>query len=83
MTGMTSNVLTSTSLAGYDANPEVREMVGYLDRGGQYYLDVIGNDISSTTFTRVGKESFLLSESGSVSEKINALLELNKGDKEE
>lgn len=83
MTGMTSNVLTNTSLAGYDANPEVREMVGYLDRGGQYYLDVIGNDISSTTFTRVGKESFLLSESESLSEKINALLELNKGDKEE
>ncbi|MDD6240287.1 MAG: hypothetical protein PUA93_01700 [Eubacteriales bacterium] len=55
----TTNVLSSSStLAGYDANPEIRETVGYLDQAGRSYADVIGND---TTYhaTYQGKESFL------------------------
>ena len=74
MSDFTTNVLTSTSLVSYDANPEIRELVGYLDNAGQYYHDVTGNDISSTTFSRVGKESFLLTDSSTVTSKINTLL---------
>jgi hypothetical protein len=74
MSDFTTNILTSTSLVSYDANPEIRELVGYLDNAGQYYHDVTGNDISSTTFSRVGKESFLLTDSSTVTSKINTLL---------
>ncbi len=75
MSDISTNVLGDTSpLKGYDANPEVRELVGYLDNAGKYYQGVYGNDISSSSFTRVGKESFLLTDSSTVTSKINTLL---------
>lgn len=55
-----SSVLQDGTLKGYDRNPEVRELTGYLDHAGQGYFDVIGNDIFPTDYDYLGKESYLL-----------------------
>lgn len=55
-----ASVLEDGNLKGYDRNPEIRELVGYLDQAGKSYRNVIGNDILSPVEERIGKESYLL-----------------------
>ena len=55
-----ASVLEDGYLKGYDRNPEIRELVGYLDQAGKSYRNVIGNDILSPVENRIGKESYLL-----------------------
>lgn len=61
ITGFTTSLLGSTSsLSGYDAVPEVRELTGYLDCAGIGYFDVIGNGVLPPVTSRVGKQSYLV-----------------------
>lgn len=68
-----TNLLPSSSaLAGYDANPEIRENTGYLDEAGRGYASVIGND--TTYFASYqGKESFLFAKRSNQSEEKSML----------
>lgn len=55
-----TKVLTDTELTGYDAAPEIRECVGYLDFGGKGYVSVQGNSTVNKSLFHIGKEAFLL-----------------------
>lgn len=55
-----SSVLESGELNGYDKNPEIRENTGYLDKAGQAYFDVVGNDLGTIDTNHLGKESYLV-----------------------
>ena len=75
-TSLHTNLLPSTSaLANYDANPEIRELTGYLDEAGKAYPGVVGND-SLYTGSYQGKESFLIQYTTSgLSDKLLSLLQ--------
>lgn len=62
---------SSSPLINYDYYPEIRELTGYLDKAGENYKDVTGNDIQLTTSHHVGKESFMLQDNSEYSNKIN------------
>ncbi len=55
-----TKVLSDTELIGYDAVPEIRECVGYLDFGGKGYVSVQGNSTVNKSLSPIGKEAFLL-----------------------
>lgn len=62
----TNQLPKSSSLAGYDANPEIRELLGYLGHAGENNLNVSGNDIQVNSSSHVGKEGFILSDSSDI-----------------
>ncbi|MFA6861991.1 MAG: hypothetical protein WCR56_06445 [Bacilli bacterium] len=73
--GLTGKTLEETSqLGGYDLYPEIRELTGYIDKAGQAYASVTGNDIIPAVTSHVGKESFLLASATNTSEKIVEVL---------
>ena len=56
-----TEVFQEGELQGYDKLPEIRETTGYLDKGGQGYLGIVGNSIPVYEENRhIGKESFLV-----------------------
>lgn len=63
---LNDNLKTSTfidgELKGYDSIPEIRENVGYIDKGGEAYSSILGNDIIRDEKTVIGKESFLTND---------------------
>lgn len=71
-----TNVLSSnSSLSGYDSNPEIRELTGYLGKAGERNLGVYGNDITTSNSLHLGKECYLINESISkISSDIQTLL---------
>lgn len=68
------NTLNDTSLKGYDANPEIRELTGYLGCAGQNRLGVTGNGIRLSDSSHIGKECFLLDETLDVLDTIQKFL---------
>ena len=60
-----SIALSQSELKGYDGYPEIRELSGYLDKSGEGYADVDGNNILAVDDDHIGKESFLLKTSAS------------------
>jgi hypothetical protein len=70
-----TQVLAGTSsLAGYDEYPEVREMTGYLEHAGEGYSGVTGNSLLAPVTTRLGKESYLVSNSTDRVSQVEAVL---------
>ncbi|MFA6830390.1 MAG: hypothetical protein WCR67_06820 [Bacilli bacterium] len=67
-------VLEDGQLKGYDYYPEIREMTGYLDRAGQGYKNVTGNEIIPSVYSRTGKESYLVGNSDSLINDILAII---------
>lgn len=71
----TTEILSDTSaLRSYDANPEIREMIGYLGRAGENNIGVVGNDVHTTNSYHMGKESYILSYSDDVMSEIEEIL---------
>lgn len=60
-----AKALSQSELKGYDGYPEIRELSGYLDKSGEGYADVDGNNILAVDDDHIGKESFLLKTSAS------------------
>ena len=69
-----TKTLSDGLLEGYDAIPEIREMTGYLAKAGENNLNVIGNDIQTSTTDHTGKESYRLSSSENIENKIVSIL---------
>ncbi len=69
-----TNTLKDTSLEGYDANPEIREMTGYLGCAGENRIGVTGNKTHIKDSSHIGKESYLLGETLDVLDAIKTFL---------
>lgn len=70
-----TDALEDTNLKGYDRIPEIREMLGYLGHAGENVLNVIGNDIQTTSDNHIGKDSYLLKKDEDINKKIISILE--------
>ncbi len=55
-----ASVFLDGELKGYDKNPEIRENTGYLDKAGEAYFGVVGNDLGLNDTYHLGKESYLI-----------------------
>lgn len=71
----TKTLDSSSSLAGYDYYPEIRELTGYLDNAGNGYSGVIGNDLLSINSSVLGKEAYLVKTGSSITETVKEILE--------
>lgn len=69
-----ANTLSGTLLAGYDKNPEIRELSGYIGRAGENLSSVKGNDTITHSDSHIGKDSYLISQDETLITKINQIL---------
>lgn len=61
-TAYQTSLLEDTELKGYDKIPEIRESVGYLDKAGESYYGVTGNDSYQNNTEHIGKEAYLIND---------------------
>lgn len=69
-----ANTLSDNLLAGYDKNPEIRELSGYIGRAGENLSSVTGNATITHSDSHIGKDSYLISQDETMITKINQIL---------